>query len=60
VIAGTYAAVFVLPRCDWCGHPLVAHWSDTGCQTPTGPDSVCGCTEVLPDEPDPSTEEPAA
>ncbi len=48
-----YAPVVALPSCDWCRHPWVAHWSDDGCQAPTGPGETCGCREPPPDQPDP-------
>jgi len=52
VTSGRLAAVIPLPVCPWCRHLWVAHWSDTGCQAPTGPATVCGCPEPPPDHPD--------
>jgi hypothetical protein len=51
-IRGHLAPVFPLPLCDSCRHLWAAHWSDTGCQAPTGPDTVCGCPHPPPDDPE--------
>jgi|GEM_PF-5091916 len=47
-----YAPVLALPLCPWCHHLWTAHWSDDGCQAPTGPDQTCGCPQPPPDHPD--------
>jgi hypothetical protein len=49
---GCLAAVVPLPLCDHCRHLWSAHWSDEGCQAPTGPATVCGCPEIPPDDPE--------
>jgi hypothetical protein len=51
-IRGHLAPVFPLPLCHSCRHLWAAHWSDTGCQAPTGPDTVCGCRQPPPDDPE--------
>jgi hypothetical protein len=47
-----FAPVVALPLCPACRHLWPAHWSDEGCQAPTGPAAVCGCGEIPPDDPE--------
>jgi hypothetical protein len=52
VTGPSFAPVVALPLCPACRHLRAAHWSDEGCQAPTGPDRVCGCGGVPPGDPD--------
>jgi hypothetical protein len=54
-----FAPVVPLPLCPVCRHLWSAHWSDQGCQAPTGPDAVCGCGGIPPDDPEHPDGDPA-